>query len=65
MPEETIEQELERKLAEADWLSDEDREKLTEMLGKMREAFAALTANSALSAEEKTGRQERTGVGSD
>ena len=59
MPEETIEQESERKLAEADWLLDEDREKLTRMLGKMRDAFASLAAIPAISAEEKTQEREK------
>ena len=62
MPDEAIIEELQRKLDEADWLCDEDRAKLTRMLGQFREVCAKMEASPAISPEQAAqGRLELRG----
>ena len=59
MPDEPILEELRGKLEEADWLAEEDRAKLTKMLGQFREICASMEADAGISAEDAAQRWEK------
>ena len=58
MTDESMFEELQRKLDEADSLSEEDREKLADKLGKFRGRCAEMKGNPAISPEEAAQHRE-------